>query len=403
MRIPRALLIAVACAPVFCPLAAKAAAVDVPGAEAAIRNHRMGTLAIRTAPGAVVEVTQLQHEFWFGTAISWRMFVDPDDSDSKKYLEVLKANFNSVVHENALKWYHTEKDGRGAPDYSDPDRMVAWCERNGLRTRGHCIFWCVDGYVQKWIKALDDEALRKAIERRAKEVTSRYKGRIPEHDLNNEMMHAGYFRKRLGEGIIADMFRWAKEGDPDARLYVNDYGVLESGGQAYAKHIRGLLDRGIPVGGIGIQGHSGGRIDPARVKATLDTLAQFKLPIKITEFDLNTKDEQAKARALEALYRVCFAHPAVDGILLWGFWEGRHWLPDAALWKKDWTPTPAAEAYRRLVFEEWWTRWRGKADAQGRCEVRAFFGTHRIEANGKASEVALTRKDGKRSVEVGLP
>ena len=89
----------------------------------------------------------------------------------------------------------------------------------------------------------------------------------------------------------------------------------------------------------------------AKVKATLDTLARFDLPIKITEFDMNTKDEAAKARGVEALYRVCFAHPAVEGVLMWGFWQGRHWRPDAALWKKDWTPTPAAEVYHKLVYD----------------------------------------------------
>jgi GH35 family endo-1,4-beta-xylanase len=369
-------------------------------ADAAIRKHRMGTLTIHTAPGAAVAVTQLQHEFWFGTAISWVMFKNPEAPDSKRYLDVLKANFNSAVHENALKWYHTEKQGGGTPDYSDPDRMVAWCEANGIRTRGHCIFWCVDRYVQKWLRELDDAALREAVERRGREVTSRYRGRIPEYDVNNEMMHARYFRKRLGEGVLADMFRLAREGDPKARLYVNDYGVLHSGGAAYAKHIQGLLGRGLPVGGIGIQGHTGGHVDARRLKATLDALARFRLPIKITEFDLNTKDEQAKARGLETLYRVCFAHPAVDGILLWGFWAGRHWRPAAALWKRDWTPTPAAETHRRLVLDEWWTRWRGRADAWGRCELRVFFGTHRVEAGGKSIEVTLSREEGSKKVRV---
>ena len=47
------------------------------------------------------------------------------------------------------------------------------------------------------------------------------------------------------------------------------------------------------------------------------------------------------------------------------------------------TPTPAAEAYRDLVFRQWWTRWQGKADAQGRREVRAFFGKHRVTAGGR--------------------
>jgi len=374
-----------------------------PDQAAAIRQHRMGTLLVHTAPNAAVKVTQLRHEFWFGTAIAGRMFagLDNPSPDAKKYLEILRTHFNSAVHENEMKWYSTERNGPGESDYAMADRMLDWCEKNGLVMRGHTIFWGIEQYVPKWQKNLDDATLRKAIERRAKEVTSHYKGRITEFDLNNEMMHGDWYAKRLGPGIVADMFRWAKEGNPDARLYINDYGILQSGGDAYARHIQGFLGRGIPVGGIGIQGHSGGHIDPAKVKATLDRLAAFKLPIKITEFDMNTKDEQAKARGHEALYRTCFAHPAVDGILLWGFWQGCHWLPDAALWKKDWTPTPAAELHRRLVYEEWWTRFEGKADAAGRCEVPAFFGRHRVEAAGKAIEAELLKAQGTRTVRLG--
>jgi len=371
--------------------------------DAAIRRHRMDTLTILTAPGAAVEVTQIRHEFWFGTAMAWQFFRNPEAPESRKYLAMLKANFNAAVHEASLKWRHTEKNAGGKADYSDADRMLAWCEANGIRVRGHCIFWAVPRFVQTWVKALDDAALRTAIERRAKEVTSRYRGRIGEYDVNNEMMRSSYYRGRLGEGIVADMARWAREVDPDARLYVNDYGVLQSGGATYARHIRGLLDRGILIGGIGIQGHCGGGMSAAKVKATLDTLAQFNLPIKITEFDMNTRDEEAKERGLETLYRVAFAHPAVDGIFMWGFWAGSHWRPAAALWRRDWTPTPAAETYRRLIFDEWWTRWRGKADEQGRCEVRAFYGTHRIKAGGKAAEVELRKRDGAKAVHLGGP
>ncbi len=379
-------------------LAPKIPVVTVDTAED-IRKHRMGTLTIQTTPGAKVTVTQLEHEFWFGTAISRSMFRQMDSPDTKRYLEVLKANFNSVVHENALKWYGTGAKPHGE-DYTDADRMTDWCVKNGLRVRGHCAYWGIERYVQEWVKALDDDVLRKALSRRGRRVAKHFKGRIGEYDVNNEMMHGDYYAKRLGKGVTAEMFHWVAEGDPDAILYVNDYGILQSGGEKYAKHIQGLLDQGITIGGIGVQGHTGNSIRPERVKATLDRLGKFGLPIKITEFDMNTKDEAAKARGLEALYRVCFAHPAVEGVLMWGFWQGRHWRPDAALWKKDWTPTPAAETYRKLVYDEWWTRFEGTADAQGRYEVPVYFGRHKVVAGGKTAEVALSRKEGKKVVRV---
>ncbi len=375
------------------------AAAEPTDLDAAVRANRMGTLIVRAEPGATVKVTQQRHEFWFGTAISRGMFRPDVDPDARRqYLAVLKDNFNSAVHENALKWYSTERV-RGQVSYEEADRMLDWCEENGLVMRGHCLFWCVDRYVQGWIKDLDDAALREAVRRRALDVTTRYHGRIVEYDVNNEMLHASFYRGRLGEDIRADMFRLAREGDPDALLYVNDYNILSGRDAArYEQQIEDLLAQGAPVGGIGCQGHFGGSIDMGKVRETLDRLGRFGLPVKVTEFDINIADEQRKARLLEEFYRTCFAHPAVEGILMWGFWEGAHWRPKAALWKRDFTPTPAAEAYRRLVFDEWWTRWEGQADAEGRCEVPAFFGRHRVEVAGRGKDVDLPKAD--RTVEI---
>ena len=113
---------------------------------------------------------------------------------------------------------------------------------------------------------------------------------------------------------------------------------------------------------------------------------------------LSPEEEQAKARALADYYRICFAHPAVEGVLMWGFWEGANWIPCSSLYRRDWTPTPAAAAYRDLVYGKWWTRWSGRADAQGRCDVRAFFGAHRVTAGGRESTVELKRKEASKTV-----
>mgnify|MGYP001587940424 FL=1 len=156
-----------------------------------------------------------------------------------------------------------------------------------------------------------------------------------------------------------------------------------------------------------MQGHlHGDTFDPIALQNALDRLAQFKLPIRVTEFNfpgqrskyygepgvrLTDEEEAAKAKALTDYYRICFAHPAVEGILMWGFWEGANWIPVSSLFRRDWSPTLAAEAYRNLVFKEWWTAWRGRTDAEGRCEVRAFFGNHRVTAGGKEKIIDLKR------------
>ena len=110
------------------------------------------------------------------------------------------------------------------------------------------------------------------------------------------------------------------------------------------------------------------------------------------------EEEQAKAEALKRFFTICFAHPSVTGIMMWGFWEGANWIPQSSLYKRDWTPLPAAKAYEDLVLNQWWTRWTGTADGQGRTELRAFYGKHKVTVNGKETLVTLTKAEGSKTV-----
>ena len=78
---------------------------------------------------------------------------------------------------------------------------------------------------------------------------------------------------------------------------------------------------------------------------------------------------------------------------MWGFWEGDHWQPHTAMWKKDWSPTPQALAYRDLVFNQWWTQITGKADLNGDFKADAFYGDYIVTSNGKTKNVTLSKKD----------
>ena len=372
-----------------------------------IRRHRMGELVVKTGPGAEVKVEQLRHEFWFGTAVSnsiarTRGRGRMTDADRDKYLEVLAANFNSAVHENALKWHNCERTETGGFDYSAAEAIYDICAARDIVMRGHCIFWCTDRNVQGWVRRLEDESLRRVVERRARDATGRFKGRIEEFDLNNELLFGDFYRRKLGRGIIREMAEWAGQGNPRAVLYLNEQGSLASGGRnadRYIALIRSTLDQGVPIAGIGCQGHfGGGMFDAGKVQSTLDRLGQFGLPIKITEYDFEGSDEQQKAEHLRTFYTICFAHPAVEGILMWGFWEGAHWRPRAALWKRDWSETPAAKVYRDLVFNKWWTRETGKADSAGAYRVRAFYGKYSVESQGKKQTVTLSKTRGAETV-----
>jgi GH35 family endo-1,4-beta-xylanase len=384
-----------------------------------IARYRKGEMVVKAKKGQHVTVEQLSHEFWFGCAIPNSLAGGMKPDDLKKFKEKFLENFNSAVTENALKWAVMEPR-KDQENYAVIDSILSFTEENHIPLRGHNLFWGIlkspntgQTYIQSWVTALDDSELRQRIQSRAERITRRYKGRFAEYDLNNEMIHGNYFEDRLGPEITKQMAEWALKGDPDAKFFVNDYDVLITGSPLgiglpeYMAHIRKLLKQGIPIAGIGAQGHSHlETFDRQVLRNALDSLATFKLPIRVTEFNLpgmrselrrsqlTAAQEESKAKEIEDYYRICFAHPAVEGILMWGFWEGANWIPSSSLFKLDWSPTPALEAYRNLVFKEWWTKESGTAGKKGLFSVPAFYGKYRITVNGVSKEVDLTKQEG---------
>ncbi len=382
-----------------------------------IARFRKGEIIVKAKPGSEVKIEQVAHEFWFGCAISDGIFNGrASESDQKMYKEKFLENFNSAVTENAVKWPGMEPR-KGEVDYSLVDAILQWTETNNIPLRGHNIFWGIEKFIQPWVKELSDAELEETLKNRAETLTARYKGRFTEYDLNNEMIHGNYYEKRLGPDITKKMAEWCRNGDSDVKLYLNDYDILTGKKlPEYMAQIRLLLKQGVPIAGIGVQGHLHAEsFDRNELKRALDSLAQFKLPIRVTEFNIpgqrskyynnrnlkmTDEEEQQKAKDIVDYYRICFAHTAVEGILMWGFWEGANWIPQSSLYKRDWSPTPAATAYQNLIFKEWWTKSEGKTNQKGEFATPAFFGKYKVTVNGKTKEVEFSKVKGKLVVEL---
>lgn len=380
-----------------------------------IHQHRMGTLLIEAAPNTEVQIQQLRHEFWFGAALANHMFGPNANSETAaKYKQTFLENFNAAVTENALKWHQLEP-ARGKINYTTVDAVLEWTDANKIPLRGHNVFWGIPQFVPQWQKDLDNDTLREVVKNHAAEVARKYRGRFAEYDLNNEMVHGNFYEQRLGPDITKQMADSMRAEDPNAVLFLNDYDMLTGRRvRDYVAQIQKFRDQQVPLGGIGVQGHShGDTFDPAAVQNALDQLAKFKLPIRVTEFNfpgqhsrhyekrgaqLTDEEEQAKAKAITNYYRICFAHPNVEGILMWGFWEGANWIPVSSLYRRDWTPTPAAEAYKNLIYKEWWTAEKIKTDATGRATVKAYYGQHRVTAGQKQLVVDLKKSEPQKQI-----
>jgi endo-1,4-beta-xylanase len=408
---------------IFLLLIISQANCQLPGINDSIAKYRKGELTIKAKPGSQVTVEQLSHEFWFGAAITngiagnGRM----SENDIKTFKEKFLENFNSAVTENAVKWLDMERT-RGEVNYNVIDGILQFTEENNIPLRAHNLFWGIPQFVQPWVKELSEAELRETMKKRAETITSKYKGRFAEYDLNNEMIHGNYYEDRLGPGITKEMAEWAHAGDPDAKLYLNDYDILTGKKlPEYMAHIRLLLRQGVPVAGIGVQGHLHTEtFDRMELRRSLDSLAKFNLPIKVTEFNMpgqrsgfhrkkilkmTPEEEEFNAKELVDYYRICFAHPSVEAILMWGFWEGANWIPVSSLYRRDWSPLPAAAAYKNLIFNEWWTKESGKTDNKGEFSIPAYYGRYRVTityygkdrvtVNKVSKEINLTKKEGK--------
>ena len=347
-----------------------------PAANARIEQFRKRDVRVQitdsnglAVAGAAIQVRQTKHQFAFGTAINGNV-------SNPQYAGFVKTNFEWAVMENESKWYANEPS-RSNVTYTAADTLTNFCYTNGIKLRGHCLFWAVDSTVQSWVTNLADADLRTHLTNRLNSAVNHFKGTFGAWDVNNEMLHGNYYGNRLGNGINSWMFQYARLLNTNLQLFVNDYNVV-SGGEtdAYKLQIQNLIASNAVVGGIGCQGHFGSTIDPTLTEQRLDNLAQLNIPIWITEYDSLNADENVRADNLETLYRMAFSKPAVDGILMWGFWAGSHWRgSNAAIVNLDWTVNAAGLRYQSLLAQ-WTTTTNGTADAAGGFYFRGFHGDY---------------------------
>uniref|UniRef100_A0A0E0DPW2 GH10 domain-containing protein n=1 Tax=Oryza meridionalis TaxID=40149 RepID=A0A0E0DPW2_9ORYZ len=346
-----------------------------------------GVEATASIPGAAVRVVQMDNVFPLGTCINGSVIQDPN------FVDFFTNNFDWAVFENELKWYWTEAQ-RGQLNYRDADALLDFCDRHGKPARGHCIFWAVDGSVQQWIKDLSRDDLASAVRGRLAGLLSRYAGRFPHYDVNNEMLHGRFYRDRLGDDAAALMFREAARLDPGAQLFVNDYNVEcandpNATPEKYIELIDALRRGGAAVRGVGIQGHVSNPSGEVICDALDKLAASTGLPVWITELDVSEPDVSLRADDLEVVLREAYAHPAVAGVVLWGFMQGRMWRQDASLVDADGTVN---EAGQRLVNlrREWTSDARGTIDGDGHFTFRGYHGTYVVQVSTATEKMLKT-------------
>lgn len=334
--------------------------------------------------GAEVEVKMLLSDFLWGTAINESALAG-EGHDSDQYREHLKELFNTGTIENGLKaagwsWNEDRK--------INTIRSFEWLDKNGFRQRGHNLVWPgwkFNTSITKEIALLNDKLMfDRYIKSQLYERMAYTKGRVIAWDVVNEPMHEKDFYKYLPKDVTVEWFKLAHKLDPNAELFINDYAMLNCVQSAYnikeyVDTIQSLIKKGAPIHGIGVQGHVGRQPrNPEQVLTDLDLFIPTNLPVQITEFDINTKDEELQADYTRDFLIAVYSHPVVNGVILWGFWEPRHWKRDAAMFRKDWSPKPNAAVWRELITGAWKTHETGMTDKKGVVTIRGHFGTYKV-------------------------
>lgn len=318
-------------------------------------------------------------------------------SDNDWYKSVMLKYCNSGVSGNQFKWSGIEPSGRNILNYAPFDYTFNWYNSVGWDMRAHTLLWggnnSTDYHcIPQWVMNLssDKNAMYEACKTRIIREVTRYKGKIKEYDVLNEPTHANYLQSIVGDSINWNSFKWAHEADPDAKLYINDYNIIEWQNQTdnFVALVKKMLQNGAPISGIGSQCHIGSSVDLTNFKTRFDQLGQFGLPVKITEFDMGAKSltEKQYAAEISKMMRLAFSHPSIEGFVFWGITEPT-WVPESIvnLIREDRTTKLAADSLYHLTHEVWTTKLAGETDLSGNYAFNGYFGDYEVlvKENGK--------------------
>ena len=214
--------------------------------------------------------------------------------------DFIARHYNSITAENQMKFeeIHPEEDRY---TFEAADEIMDFALQNGIAVRGHTMVW--HNQTSDWVfeSPSGGPASRELVLLRMQEhirtVASRYKGRVYAWDVVNEaiedkaelVMRSTKWLEILGEDYIRYAFEAAHEADPNALLFYNDYNETEPVKRDKIYNlVRSLKEKGVPIHGIGMQGHwniHGPSLD--EIRQAIELYASLDLELHITELDLS--------------------------------------------------------------------------------------------------------------------
>jgi len=326
-----------------------------------------------------------------GTAAVPSDFIDPTLS------QITAEQFSVLTPGNEMKWQVVEPQ-QGNFNWTGADNLVNFAEAHGQRVRGHTLVW--HNQLPNWLTqgvtngTINDSQLRELLHQHITTEVRRYRGRIWQWDVVNEMLAdsnpsqvkpTDFWIAHLGVGILADVFRWAHAADPDAILCYNDYNIAGEDGSnakfnAALALVKSLLAQKVPIDCVGDQGHLDLQFgfNPILMTQDLQAYANLGLKVAITEADVRTFVETtdnnqtpivspsdptpshtanpAAADWYNGMLQSCLAVKACISFTVWGFADAESWVPgafagegDADIYDVNLNPKPQYTALQQTL------------------------------------------------------
>ncbi len=248
--------------------------------------------------------------------------------------------FNAVTTENALKMERT-RPSEHEFDFENADLIVDFALSHDMYMRGHTLVW--HNQLPEWLHPWQytDRELRQLLRQHVRTVAGRYAGMIDAWDVVNEAVDdSGGLRETpwlrgLGEEYLDLTFEWANDVAPDADLYYNDYGADEINDKSDEIYdlVSGMVDRGIPIDGVGLQMHAmHSPPDPDSIADNVERFRDLGLKVDITEMDVPFPVDSVPENYLEeqADYYGDVVEAALDAgcetFVVWGVDDGHSWI-----------------------------------------------------------------------------
>ncbi len=275
---------------------------------------------------------------------------------------LLKRHFSSVTAENDMKPSRTLGDS-GEFTFEAGDRIVEFARRNGMMVRGHTLVWY--NQTPEWFfrdsagAYLSREAMLERMKNYIHGVLDHYRGKVYAWDVVNEAIawqEDRFYREDIdwfricGPDYIEKAFLYARQADPDTKLFYNDYNLIDPvKARKVYEMAKDFQERAIPIDGIGMQGHwTLEDVDAENLARSIDLFASLGLEVHITELDLSVYPffhnvpgdslpgepveftaglEERQAEKYGEIFRVLREKSEkVTSVTFWGVADNRTWL-----------------------------------------------------------------------------